>query len=82
MPMEFIAGDLKESMERRGLTFDMILKAPRLDFIENPARKNQKYLVVKIQNRAVLVPCKKLEENRWLMVTAWFDRKFTKAYLK
>ena len=80
--MKLIAGDEKESMTKRGLSFDMILAAPMLDFIDSATRKDQKYLVVRIGDYAVVVPCKSLKNNEWLMITAWYDRKFTKEYIK
>ena len=80
--MKLIAGDEKISMKSRGLTFDMILAAAKLDFIDSPSQTDQKYLIVEINNYAVVVPCKATGDGSWLMVTAWYDRKFTKAYIK
>jgi len=80
--MKLIAGDEKESMTRRGLNFELILKAEKLDFIDSATRADQKYLVVRVEDYAVVVPCKSLGNDEWLMVTAWYDRKFTKEYIK
>lgn len=79
--MEFVLGDQKESMIARGLSFQKILEAPFLDFIENPAHQGQKILVVQIGEYAVAVPCKSLGQDRWLLVTAYKSRKLTKRYL-
>lgn len=38
-------------------------------------------LIVKIDDYAVVTPCKPLGDNRWLMVTAWPSRKATRHYL-
>ena len=69
-------------MAERGLTFELILQAEKLDFIDSAMRDDQKYLVVRIDNYAVVVPCKSLGNDEWLMVTSWFDRKFTEEYNK
>lgn len=79
----FTAGAEKQSMTERGLTFDMILAAPVIDFIDNPTRDDQKLLIVEIDGYAVAAPCKPLAgDDEWLIVTAWFSRKFTQHYLK
>lgn len=80
--MKLIAGDDKESMAKRGLSFELILKSEILDFIDSATREDQKYLVVRIGDYAVVVPCKALGNDEWLMVTAWYDRKFTKEYIQ
>lgn len=82
--MEFIPGDPKKSMGERGLTFDMIRKAPFLDFIDNQSAQHagQRILVVEIDGYAVAVPCKKVADGEWMMVTAFRSRKLTKRYLR
>ncbi|MCH7227324.1 hypothetical protein MLD59_14360 [Verrucomicrobiaceae bacterium E54] len=79
--MRFEAGDDKESMVVRGLSFDAILKAPVLDFVPNPKHEDQMILVVEIDRYAVAVPCKPLGEDHWLMVTAYPSRKLTNRYI-
>jgi hypothetical protein len=80
--MIFEAGDEKESMLARGLTFDKLLAAPVLDFIPNQGHPEQMILIVAIDNYAVAIPCKSLGRDRWLMVTAFHSRKLTQYYLK
>lgn len=79
--MEFVAGDEKQSMKDRGITFEAVLSARALDFIENPRHPGQKILIVNIDNYAIAAPCKPLAENRWLLITAYPSRKHTKQYL-
>jgi hypothetical protein len=79
--MEFEAGDEKSSMGARGLTFDMILAAPLLAVIPNPKHHEQIILIVNIEGYAIAAPCKPLGEGRWLIVTAYQSRKYTKHYL-
>lgn len=68
--MEFVAGDDKESMRRRGLSYDAVLAAPILAVEENPSRPGQLLLVVEIDGYAVAAPCKPLGTDRWLIATA------------
>jgi len=78
----FEAGDEKQSMIDRGLTFDRVLDSEPLAFIPNPAHEDQMILVVEIDGYAVAVPCKPLGDDRWLMVTAFRSRKYKKIYLE
>ncbi len=82
--MKFYAGDDKQSMIDRGLTFQMVMDAPVIDFVDNPdpARPEQKILIVEIDGYAVAAPCKPLENDEWLIVTAFRSTKYTKKYLK
>lgn len=80
--MEFIPGDNKESMEVRGLTFEMVMAAPLLDWVPSPTREGQMLLVVEIGNYAVVAPCKPLGGDKWMIVTAYKSRKYTQNYLK
>jgi len=73
--LRFYAGDEKQTVIDRGLTFGLILAAPFLDFIESPTHPNQKLLIVEIDGYAVAAPCKPLDDDEWLIVTAWFSRK-------
>ena len=79
--MRLIAGDEKKSMLERGLNFSMILEAPIIDFRENPAYDGQMLLIVKLEEQAVVVPCKPIGGNQWVMVTAFPSRKETKRYI-
>ncbi len=79
--MEFETGDEKSSMIARGLTFEAILTAPILAIDPNPAHPDQILLIVEIEGYAVVAPCKPLGSNRWLIVTAYYSRKYTKRYL-
>jgi hypothetical protein len=56
--VRFIAGDeTKASLRDRGLTFEMILSAPVLGFIPNPARHGQMLLIIEISGYAHAAPC-------------------------
>ena len=79
--MEFVAGDEKQSMKDRGLTFEAVLAAPILGFIPNPGHCGQMILVVNLDNYATAAPCKPLENGKWLLITAYPSRKYTKKYL-
>ena len=78
--MEFVAGDDKESMRRRGLSYDAVLAAPILAVEENPSRPGQLLLVVEIDGYAVAA-LRALGTDRWLIATAYFSRKHTRKYL-
>lgn len=39
-------------------------------------------LVVEIGNYAVVAPCKPLGGDKWMIVTAYKSRKYTRNYLK
>ena len=79
--MRFHAGDDKASMAERGLTFQMVMDAEVLDFVDHPTRPGQKILIVEIDGYAVAAPCKDLGGGDWLIVTAFRNRKYTKHYL-
>ncbi len=79
--MEFVAGDEKQSMKDRGITFDAVLSAPILDIIPNPSRPGQILLIVNLEDYAVVTPCKPLPDGKWLLTTAYPSRKHTKRYL-
>lgn len=83
--MRFHAGDDKPSMTQRGITFQMVMDAPVLDFVDHPsaAYPGQKILIVEIDGYAVAAPCKPLGNgDEWLIVTAFRSRKYTNHYLK
>lgn len=80
-PVKFLPGDeAKKSLEDRGLTFDMILNAPVLDVIPNPARASQILLIVNIAGYAHAAPCE-LRGDAWRIITAYPSRKYHKRYL-
>jgi|GEM_PF-2481193 len=79
--VEFIPGDgAKQSLEERGLTFEMILTAPVLDMIPNPARPGQMLLLVEIEGYAHAAPCER-RDGAWRIITAYPSRKYHKRYL-
>ncbi len=80
--MKFVPGDdSKESMSRRGLTFEDVTSAPVLDVIPNPNYPEQILLIVEIDDYAVVAPCER-RGDAWRIITAFPSRKFTKSYLK
>lgn len=79
--VKFIAGDgAKESLRARGLTFEMILSAPVLGFIPNPAHPGQMLLIFEIARYAHAAPCERRGEF-WRIITAYPSRKYHKHFL-
>lgn len=79
--VKFVPGDgAKQSLEDRGLTFEMILTAPVLDMIPNPARAGQMLLIVEIEGYVHAAPCEQ-RGLAWRIITAYPSRKYHKRYL-
>jgi hypothetical protein len=79
--VRFIAGDeTKASLRDRGLTFEMILSAPVLGFIPNPARHGQMLLIIEISGYAHAAPCER-RGDAWRIITAFPSRKYHKHFL-
>ncbi len=72
-------------IKERGISFEMISKAIEeghlLDIIDHPSRLNQRLLIVKLGDYAVLVPFVQAEDHVFLK-TVYPSRKYTKKYLR
>lgn len=79
--MRFIAGDeTKASLRDRGLTFEMLLSAPVLGFIPNPAHQGQMLLIIEISGYVHAAPCEQ-RGDAWRIITAFPSRKYHKHFL-
>ncbi|MBN1781348.1 BrnT family toxin [bacterium] len=71
-------------MSNRGVSFeeisDIILNEQDLIILDNPARKNQQYFVIGINNYTWVVPFIMNEDNDIVLKTAFPSRKFHKKY--
>ena len=78
--MRLVAGDeAKESLKERGLTFDMILASPVLDFIPNLGYPGQMLLILDIGGYVHAAPCEQ-RGDVWRVITAFPSRKFQRLY--
>jgi hypothetical protein len=79
--VEFVSGDnAKKSMAARGITFEQVLAAPKLDFFPNPIHPDQMLLIVEIDGYAHAAPCEKRGDT-WRIITVYPCRKYQKRYL-
>ena len=82
--MEFVPGDeAKDSLQARGLTFEMILEAiadgKTLDFQPSPTRPGQMLLIVEICGYVHVAACER-RGHRWRIITAYPSRKHHKQH--
>jgi uncharacterized DUF497 family protein len=89
MPMRFIWNEEKNELLKaeRGISFERVVVAIEeghlLDVLEHPNNekyKNQKILVVEIEDYAVCVPFVEEENGGFFLKTLFPSRKYTKYY--
>lgn len=70
----------RELKQRRGVSFEDVVRWRLVDIIQHPARSDQRLYIFAHENYCWVVPCVTTDEHIFLK-TIYRSRKYTKKYL-